>query len=515
MSRTSAVASLVLIATTVALTGCSAAGAGEDFSDSASVAISTDPSTFDPALSRAQDDYVTARLLFDTVLRKDADNELVGGLAQSWEAIDASHYSLMVRDDASCADGTPITATVVADSLARFASPETASTGRTLTLGGASATFTADDELGTIDIELSAGWSDFLTGLTLPQAGIVCPAGLADPEGLAAGTVEGAFSGPYTLTASQAAVSYTVTLREDYDTWPEFAEPLTGDAPAVMVLTPLAENATVATQLLSGALDFGVLTDESVNRFDDSDDFSMQTTSNNTTYLMFNERPGTTFADQPELREAVAQAINAETFGDITTDGRGEVITSVGSANVACVNTDTGLLVATDEDAAAQALAGVSIHIVGTTLLGTGNEYIAEVLRNAGADVTLDSLDNANWSTVTSAGGSDWDINVQGDNNLMGTVTSSLLRVMGPATEDGGRNKMGVVNDEGYAFLQAGLASVEPDEKCEALQSAQASFLDRVDAIPLATLPSVTVVRDGFSVRAFGDYLDLATLRIE
>src|SRR5437868_8814547 len=52
---------------------------------------------------------------------------------------------------------------------------------------------------------------------SLPQAGIVCPAGLADLPGLAAGSVAGAFSGPYTLdrkstrlNSSHVSISYAV-----------------------------------------------------------------------------------------------------------------------------------------------------------------------------------------------------------------------------------------------------------------------------------------------------------------
>lgn len=483
--------------------------------DTVNMSLTTDPSSFDPTLARGADDYTMAPLLFDTLLRKDDDGALVGGLASKWEAIDASNYTLQIRDDAKCADGTPITPTVVAASLTRFASPETGSSGRSLAFGAATAAFTADDTANTVKVALTAGWSDFLTGLALPQSGIVCPAGLADLKGLSAGTLQGAFSGPYTVKSAQPAVKYELALRDDYNAWPTFSKPLEGTPAKNLVFTPISEYSTIATQLLAGSLDIGGVADENVARFKDNDGFSQQSAANNTTYILFNERPGTAFADRPDLRKAVAQAIDPQAFSDIISDSRGKPILSVGSENIKCVNTDASLVTPLDTDAAAKVLAGVKIRIVGTTFLTEGNEYVAEALRKAGADVDVKSLDNGAWSALTGKGGTDWDINVQGDNNLMGTLPSSLLRVMGPPSEAGGRNKTGAVNEEGYAALVAGMNAVDAEKQCDAFMKAQASFLERVDAVPLATLPFVTVAAKGFSIRQFGEYMDPATIRID
>ncbi|MDH6624564.1 peptide/nickel transport system substrate-binding protein [Streptomyces sp. LBL] len=508
----------VLAVVSVLGLGVAGCGVSEDAAkgstDTINMSLNTDPATFDPALAKGGDDYTVTRLLFDTLVRKDSGNRLVGGIASKWKAVDAAHYTFDIRKGLNCSDGSALTPSVVARSLTRFASPKTGSSGRTLALGPATATFTADDGAGTVRATLSAPWADFLTGLSLPQAGIVCPAGLADPGKLATGKVKGAFSGPYTLASSQPAVAYKLALRRDYTAWPKFAKPLQGKPAENIDLTPITDYSTIATQLLSGSLDVGVIVDVNASRFDGDAKFTTSLTSNTTTYLMFNERSGTAFADRPDLRKAVAQAVDAQAFSDIVSGKRGSTISSVAAAKVPCVNTDKSLLAATDPAAAAKKLAGVRVHIVGTTLLRGGNDYIAEALRKAGATVKVDSLDNTNWATVTTAGGKDWDINVQGDNNVMGTLTSSLLRVMGPATEDGGRNKMGLVNDEGYKAVEQAMSKVDPAAQCAAFASAQKSFLQRVDAVPLSTVPNTTIVAKGFSVRAFDDYLDAATLRI-
>ena len=514
MFRQSAVPLALLATAGLLVAGCGGPASSAS-RDTLSMSLNTDPATFDPALAKGGDDYTVARLLFDTVVRKDEGNTLAGGIAKEWKAIDASNYTFTIRDGLKCSDGSAITPSVVTASLTRFAAKDTGSSGRTLAMGSATATFTPDDKTGTVTAKLSKPWSDFLTGLTLPQAGIVCPAGLSDLKGLAAGTVKGAFTGPYTLTSSQAAVSYQLTLRDDYNAWPPFAKPLAGKPAKQLNLMPITDMATIATQMLSGSLDVGGVNDENVVRFADNSKFTSTTAANTTTYLLFNERPGTVFADRPDLRTAVAQAIDAQAFSDIISGKRGTTIATVGSDKVACVNTDKAALVAENAAVAKAKLTGLKFRVVGTTLLRGGNDYIGEALRKAGANVTVSSLDNANWASVTAAGGKDWDINVQGDNNQLGTLTSSLLRVMGPATEDGGRNKMGVVNDVGYGYVQKAMSEVDRSAQCAALQGAQKSFLQRVDAIPLAVLPTTTITASGVGIRQFDDYIDPATVRID
>jgi peptide/nickel transport system substrate-binding protein len=137
-----------------------------------------------------------ARVLFDSLLRKDANNKIIGGIASSYKTVSASEYQFKIRTDATCSDGTKITPTIVKNSLEHFASPEVHSQFKSLAFGPGTPTFTADDSTHTLDLKLSSPWSEVPAGLTLAQSGIICPAGLADLAGLAKGTVKGAFSGP-------------------------------------------------------------------------------------------------------------------------------------------------------------------------------------------------------------------------------------------------------------------------------------------------------------------------------
>jgi peptide/nickel transport system substrate-binding protein len=134
------VAAGVIAAAVVSLAACGT-GAGATSTDTVSMSLNTDPATFDPALAKGGDDFTVARLLFDTVVRRDENNTLAGGIASKWTTEDAAHYTLTIRSGLSCSDDTEITPTVVANSLTRFAAKETGSSGRTLALGSATATF--------------------------------------------------------------------------------------------------------------------------------------------------------------------------------------------------------------------------------------------------------------------------------------------------------------------------------------------------------------------------------------
>ena len=81
---------LVLTAMAAAGLGAVSCGTSAGTTDNpVNMSLNTDPATFDPALAKGGDDFTMARLLFDTVVRKDSGNALAGGIASSWKAQDA------------------------------------------------------------------------------------------------------------------------------------------------------------------------------------------------------------------------------------------------------------------------------------------------------------------------------------------------------------------------------------------------------------------------------------------
>ena len=522
LSSSAALAALSL----VALAACSpdpSPEGGEPPSASDAVirtVLASDPSSFDPALAAGQQTFQINSLLYDTLLRRGGATELVGGLAESWEVVSASEYTFTIRDDATCADGTPITAGVVADSLEYLASPETNSTWRNLVFGLGDATVVAEED--TVSIALSEPFTTLLEGLTIPQTGIICPAGLADLEGLAAGTVEGGFSGPYVLAQADAGIGYSFALREDYAAWPLYETSLPGAPAGTIDVTISTDQSSVANQLIAGDLEFAQFQDvDTIARLEANPDFTVETVTQATTYVVFNQRPGRVFADDEggqALRQGVAQAIDQNAFNTVFSGGTSEVLTTVVPSSFQCASTDASLLEVNDPDAAAAVLAGAGpIKILGNTAnaqYSGGADYIYQVLTDAGANVEIEKVDNATfWSTIPLAD-ADWDLVFLGDLNSVGAISASLDRVIGPATEDGGRNYSASVNPEGEATLAEALGAADETARCEAFMAAQQSLFDRDDVVPLVGNNQAWAMGPATSVSIFGDIVDFATLRV-
>lgn len=503
----------------------SAPDSAEDVQPAVDATLNTvmysDPSSFDPALAAGQQSFQMASLLYDTVLKRDGADGLTGGLASEWEVIDADHYEFTIRDDAYCADGTEISASVVADSLNYLADPETGSTWRNLVFGLGDAEITADDESNVVAIELSEPFTTLEQGLTIAQTGIICPAGLEDTEALDAGDVEGAFSGPYVLEEADAGMNYTFSFREDYEQWPDWTELPVGMPAGTIEVAIGTDESTIANQLLAGDIDFGQFqVPSAIDRFEGNDDYDITEIVNATTYVVFNQRPGRIFSDEEggaELREGVAHAINQDAFNTVFSDERGELLTTVVASSFPYANTDESLLTQHDSDAAAELLDGAGpIQMYGNTAnaqYSGGADYIYEVLTSAGADVNIDQLDNATfWSTLDEAD-SDWDLVFLGDLNSVGAISASLDRVIGPSVEDGGRNYSASENTEGEEALAEALAALDDDEREDAYARAQQSLFDRNDVVPLAANMQAYVMGPNTAIQIDGDIVDFSTIR--
>ena len=520
-------AALVVLATTISISGCASTPSANDGnpgtgstapSGTINAWVYSGPSSFNPALAAGVQTFQFDRQLFDTVLRRD-DKGLVGGLASVWTAKSASDYTFTIRDGATCSDGSPITATVVANSLKYLASPTTGSTWRALVFGQGVPTITADDKSSIVHIALSKPFANLGQGLTVAQTGIICPAGLSDLEGLKAGSVKGAYSGPYELTESKPGLSYLLTFRKDYTAWPKFATPLGGHPANLIRYTLGTDESTTANQMLAGQIDFANYADwNTIARFKGNDQFHQTEITAYTTYIIFNERKGRIFADRPDLRKAVAQSIDQNAFNTVFSHGHSALLTSIVPKTYQCVNTDKSLLTSPDPAAAKKALS----VITGMKLLGNsanvsfsnGADYLYAALTGAGAKVKMTKLDNATYWSTLADGKSDWDVTFIGDQNTAQTISASLDRVIGPSVEENGRNFSGSVNVTGETALQEGLSITDPIKRCAAFETAQRTLFERNDVVPLVGGTTVTISSVNVTARRFGEDVDAATLRL-
>ncbi|MCW4385933.1 ABC transporter substrate-binding protein [Salinibacterium sp. SYSU T00001] len=503
----------------LALAGCSGGSAPADGAetDTINAELWYAPATFDPAKASATSDRTIARLGFDTLLRQGDTEALVGGLATEWESTSASEYSFTIRDDATCADGTAITPSVIAASFEYLTGLEDsgAQTWKAQAFGTGEATFTADDEAGTLDVSLSEPYSQLLYGVTGSGTGIICPAGLEDTEGLAAGTVEGAFSGPYTLTDSTAGVSATYSLRDDYDAWPAW-ETVEGEPAATINLTVQPDSNTSANLLESGGVDVARFYDSNALRFEEDDSYSVVSFASSAYNLVFNQSPGSgsVFEGNPELRAAVAQAIDPQGFNNAGLDGLGVEQFTVNSASYNCALEEPSLLHDYDPAAASELLTGQNIRLLIMSNWDPAADYLAESLRAAGATVEVSAPDPADWTKQMRTEPGTWDVAVAAENAESGLIHLSIARYLGPTYAEGGTNVAYTDNPEGVEFYEAGMNAADSETQCENFLAAQETILEDTAMMPLITDTHRYVARDGFATYVLSGYWDISAMRI-
>ena len=91
------------------------------------VEIGPDPETIDPALNSAIDGANMNIHLFEPLLNFDKDNNIIGGMAETWEVSDDGlTYTFHLRDGLKWSDGTPLTANDFLYTFKRVADPLTA-----------------------------------------------------------------------------------------------------------------------------------------------------------------------------------------------------------------------------------------------------------------------------------------------------------------------------------------------------------------------------------------------------
>lgn len=521
-TRTRAVPVTAAVAMTALLAGCTTTGStagdpsGGDAATATKIRTTIDvPAGFDPAKALSLPDYQLARDSYDTLVRKD-DGGLVGGLATKWTNTPTS-ATFTLRADATCADGTPITPTVVKASLDRYIDPKTAAPDLPTVFGpGNKVQVTADDAARTVKITLARPWGDMVTGLSVASTGIVCPAGLKDLKALAAGKAKGSQSGPYLLEKSQSGVSYSYRLRPEYKAWPAWRTKIPGKVATTLEYLVSPDPTATGNLVTSGQLDIGKIDASGIPRFDGVGGNSVSISRFSDFYLLFNERPGTVFADAA-TRRAVAQAVDRAAFTKVVSKDTGEPSTMFVQKGIPCNDPGTSFLVPTDKTAAASVLKGKKIRLVGPQVVGpdgAGNQYIQEALRAAGANVTLANVDVGAWVGTVFGKPDAWDLTVFADLNFLGSVASPLAHFVGPTVPEGGGNLGAVKNPVVNKAFAQGAEATTDKARCAAYQTAAKALISQADAVPLVNDPFIYALRKGFSARMLGGSLDDPILRI-
>jgi len=497
-----------------ALAGCGGGGGGgnggngggggsSSYVDGATftMALSQDPGNLDPQMGAGSSLFTVTQFAYDPLVSVDGETGEIGPqLAKSWETTD-SGVTLTLADGVTCADGTELTATDVADSLNFVTDPENQSPflGTFIPVG---AQASADDGARTVTLTLSDPAPFVLNGLaSLP---IVCPAGAADRDALATTT---AGTGPYELTDAQPGSQYTYTRRDGYTWGPDGATTDEKGLPETVVIKIVENESTAANLLLSGGLSAAQVNGPDAARLDGAGLFTAETTAL-AGEQWYNHASGRV-TDDPAVRMALTQAVDLDELRDVLTSGKGGPATTLAvNEPVACPGDSVSdSLPAHDPDAAATALdqAGWTLGPDGVRTkdgeplavtflyqndLGSAGDAAAELTvqqwKALGVEATAKAQSETTLTdTIFSAG--DWDVawvslNVNSPDQLVPFLS-------GPAAPDG--TNFSAIDDPDYASAVDGAMATAGTEGCDAWLSAESGLIANADIVPFANTPVV------------------------
>lgn len=494
----------ILAAAALGLTACgggggsssgSAGGSGGNLVNGKSftMAIATDPGSLDPDLTVLSVTRNVDRFLYATLIDLAPDGSPRASLAQKWQA-DTTKASFTLRKGITCSDGSPLTATQVADNINFVGDPNNQSPLLGIqVMPGTKAT--GDDAANTV--EVTSGAPDAFLLRNLGTLAIACGKGLTDRSLLAKGQ-DG--TGMFTISDIVANDHYTLKRRTDFAWGPGNWDTKQKGLPDTVTFKVIQNETTSANLLLSGQLNAAVILGPDQQRLLAQKVFHGQ----NLTplgELWFNEADGHPGAD-PAVRKALTQALDLAQVGKVLTNGRGQA--SQGFVTVSpkpCSgNNVSGNLPKHDLSAAKSALdaAGwkvgsggvrskdgkpLAVTLLYGTQLGPTESSASELLQQAwkglGVDVTLKGVDSPGLNTVYFGTG-EWDASMA---PITLDLPSQLVPfVSGPVPPDG--TNFAHIQNKDYESLAQTAATKAGAAGCDDWNNAEKALIKAVDAVP-------------------------------
>jgi peptide/nickel transport system substrate-binding protein len=453
--------------------------------------------TLDPHKTRTTYGYQIVYSVYDRLVALEG-GKIVPSLATSWD-LGPSEITLKLRPGVTCADGSKLTASVVAASLERMGNPDTKAPYAYRTIGRAGYTVTGDDAAGTVRLTLKAPLSDLLLGLAMPWASIICKAGLDSPDTLAGKTYG---SGPFTLEDVKRGTSYTLKARADYAWGPNSATTATAGFPETLIFRVIDNQSTAANLLLTKELDTAYIVGQEVERLVKEPSLTHQTAmAIGAEALTFNEGEGHPTAD-PKVRRALAMAIDSEAYNRAAYFGLAKTMMMLTTPSMQCYDESIGRYSIPFDPAGAKKLleeAGwkvgpdgklakdghpLTLRIVGGKTQNSGPEYFLEALTELGVTANLNVQDFNSWIDLLIKT-DNWDVTMDPLNSVMPSPSIFYGQLSGPPPSNFPR-----IKNAAYDDLAAKAMTAAPADRCKLWMDAEKAMLQADDLKPLVVQQS-------------------------
>jgi peptide/nickel transport system substrate-binding protein len=463
---------------------------------------SLDP--FDPATTNSSQ---VMAAVYDRLVTVE-NGKVVPYLAESWQQTPTS-LTFKLRTDATCADGSKVTPSLVADNWRRLLDPNKASQNAAQFLGPGPYEVSADDAASTVGITLSQPRGDAIYAFTSSFGSIVCPKGLANPASLT-DTPDG--SGPYTVVSAVHGDSIQLKARPDWKWGPSGVTSTTPGFPQDLVYKVVTNETTAANLVITGGLDVAIVKGSDVTRLRAEQGLASKKALPYTADpLQFNEDAARLTSDV-NVRKALATAVDPSAWNQAMNNGEGVLSSSVVTPNAPCFDPETSKLMPTPSmDQALTLLKAdgwvadasgklskngqpLALNVLGNNTQGSGPEYLADTFTKLGATVTLDTLDFTTFATRYRT--SQFDVTV---GNLSFSVPGpiQIVSYLSGTPPPAGRNFDNIQDPELERAVAAAQATTG-DEQCNNWATVQRRMLEQMHVLPLAGQVTSVFARSGF-----------------
>ncbi len=492
-----------VFATCCLMAGCAGspqtpAGGGGSYATGGTftLVLSGDMGVFDPY--RGNIAY-TSNLAYDSLVNLRPDGVFVSGLAERWAA-DARQATFTLRRGVTCSDGTPLTASQVAEDLNYIGDPKNKSLQYGLNTPITPFTVTGDDRTGTVKVRMGKDPFGFLLN-TIGLAPIMCGKGLKNPKLLEKAS-DG--TGPFVLSSVVPGQSYTFTVRKDYRWGPGGAGTKVPGTPAKIVLRVVPSETTAANLLLSGEVNMALVDGPDRTRLEARGLKRLKVPTTGTG-LRFNQREGRPAADD-RVRKALVEALNLGDIVKVSTGGAGSAASGLVLVEPRACAGDTvrGQLPRYDIAAAESLLdaAGwvkgpngvrtkgatpltIDLHYMPSVSIQNkpAAELMAEEWKAVGVRVKL-TVDTSVSNTETLFKTGNWDVQTTMGNAYLPTAWVPYLS--GPFPPKG--TNLGGVNKQ-YDALVAKAMPLTPPQACGYWNQAEQELYKQLDIVPISNRP--------------------------
>lgn len=434
--------------------------------------------------------------LYDRLIARAKDGKLIPYLAESWQQTPTT-ITFTLRRGPTCADGTPLSATAVADWLKAYGEKNKAQAARYF--GTGALTVVGNDSARTVTVTLPTAKSDAIYAFSGTQLPVVCPKGVADPKILDTGS---SGSGPFEIDATTPATVDTLTLRSrpDWNWGPYGVTAKSAGFPQKLVFRVVANETTTANLLLTGGLDLA-------EEFSGPDTHRLLAEKGLTTRyvdsfyaypMVMNEQPGRVTADE-KVREALMTAVDRAEYTQAGYSGLSKPATSMFESSWECYEPAVEKLLPQQPspDRARSILLGAGYTAgpdgklqkdgkpLTINLLSNAEgapDYLLDRFTKAGITVKYDFVDQNQNSIRVRSG--NYDVAIQRASTIDQNPSAAITLFSGPLPP-AGTNYSFIIDPTLDQLVTKAGASIG-SERCHAWRDVQRRWIERHHLLPLS-----------------------------